>query len=436
MARPPKKYSNLSKEEIKFIKKQLGITKIQDIDTAILKELKESLKVLKDTRNKNMISFKLWDVIICVILASFADCDDWEEIHEFVIDNYDWLKSFLQMTGGIPKPSSYERIISLIDSKELNKILFDFFKTLTRNLNPEIKLRNFDGRVNNGSKRNKTALNENKTPLNCLNCYDNQYGYCIETVPINEKTNEIPTIETLINGMDLTGIIATWDALNTQTKNVKAVINAGGDYVIPIKGNQETFYNDLKLYFDSKKCEEIIAGNLQSAYYAENEKSHSAYIKYEYFQTSDINWYPKLSDWEKIHSFGLVKKTITKKVLVPNERKNDKKKKIEKLVTSIECRYYISSKFVNIKEFSIATRQHWSVENKIHWHLDFTFRQDNNTTTNKKALLNLEIIHKFVLAVLSRAKPKYKKSLKIIRKHLSNNFEAFLSELFCYLMLN
>ena len=121
---------------------------------------------------------------------------------------------------------------------------------------------------------------------------------------------------------------------------------------------------------------------------------------------------------------------------VKNERKNAKKKMIEKVVTTTEYRYYISSKQVNIKEFSIATRQHWAVENKVHWHLDFTFRQDNNTTTNKKALLNLEIIHKFVLAVLNRAKPTYKKSLKLIRKHLSYNFEEFLPELFCYLMLN
>lgn len=436
MAKPPKKYSNLSKEEIKFIKNKLGITKIQDIDTAILKELKESLKELKDSRNKNMISFKMWDVIICVILASFSDCNDWEDIHTFVVDNYSWLKSFLQMTGGIPKASSYERIISLIDNNELNKILFDFFKSITRKLNPEIKLRNFDGRVNNGSRRNSTISNDSSKPLNCLNCYANEYGYCIETVPIDEKTNEIPTIETLINGMNLTGVIATWDALNTQTKNVSAVINAGGDYIIPIKENQKKFYNDLKLYFDQEKCDEIIAGNSKSVYYTESEKSHSSYIKYEYFQTSDIDWYSNINDWEGIHSIGLVRKTITKKVKVKNERKNAKKNTIEKITSTVEYRYYISSKQVNIKEFSIATRQHWAIENKIHWHLDFTFRQDNNTTTNKKALLNLEIIHKFVLAILSRAKPKYKLSLKGIRKHLSNNFQEFLPELFCYLMLN
>ncbi len=436
MAMPPKKNSNLSKEEIKFIKNKLGITKIQDIDTAILKELKESLKELKDSRNKNMISFKMWDVIICVILASFSDCNDWEDVHTFVVDNYSWLKSFLQMTGGIPKASSYERIISLIDNNELNKILFDFFKSITRKLNPEIKLRNFDGRINNGSRRNSTISNDSSKPLNCLNCYANEYGYCIETVPIDEKTNEIPTIETLINGMDLTGVIATWDALNTQTKNVSAVINAGGDYIIPIKENQKNFYNDLKLYFDQEKCDEIIAGNSKSVYYTENEKSHSSYIIYEYFQTSNIDWYSNINDWEGIHSIGLVRKTIIKKVKVKNERKNAKKNTIEKITSTVEYRYYISGKQVNIKEFSIATRQHWAIENKIHWHLNFTFRQDNNTTTNKKALLNLEIIHKFVLAILSRAKPKYKLSLKGIRKHLSNNFQEFLPELFCYLMLN
>ena len=72
MAKPKKKYSSLSKREISFIKKKLGITKIQDIDTTILKQLKENLKLIKDIRNKNMIIYKLWDVIMCVILASFA----------------------------------------------------------------------------------------------------------------------------------------------------------------------------------------------------------------------------------------------------------------------------------------------------------------------------------------------------------------------------
>ncbi len=436
MAKPPVKYSNLNIREKNFIKKKLGINTFKDVDIAIFKRLKEELKKLKDSRNKNMIIFKQWDVILCTIIASFANNNDWNEIHEFVEDNYDWFKSFLQMTGGIPKASSYERIMSLVDTNELNQILLDFYKTLTLEFQPEIELLNIDGRVNNGSKRNETLMNHTKNPLNCLNAYSNKYGYCINTIEIDSKTNEIPAVETLIKGMNLKGVIVTWDALNTQTKNVEAVINSKGNYIIPIKGNQGTFYQDLIDYFDQEKCDEIIAGNLNSDYLTYTEKSHSSYIKYECFQTSDIKWYSKLKDWKGIKSFGLIKKTITKKVKVKNTRKNAKTEKIEKEVTSVESRYYISSKQVNIEEFNLATRGHWAIENKIHWHLDFTFCQDLNSTMNKKALKNLEVIHKFNLAILDRVKPRYNKSLKKIRKHLSNNIKAFFTELICYLLLS
>jgi len=100
-------------------------------------------------------------------------------------------------------------------------------------------------------------------------------------------------------------------------------------------------------------------------------------------------------------------------------------------------RYYISSLFCDINLFSNAIRNHWSVENKLHWHLDFTFKQDNNTTANKMALLNLEIINKFCLAILNRVKPFYNNiSLRRIRKIISYNFEKSLVNLMCYLSLS
>jgi len=436
MAKPKKRYADLNRIEKNLIKKKLGITKVQDIDVAILKQLKEQVKLIKDIRCKNKVTYKLWDIIMCTILASFAQNDTWEEIHDFVVDNYDWLRKFLQMTGGIPKEDTYERVMSLIDNEELNKILFDFFNAIIFSKSVNTEMYNIDGRVNNGSKQNLTINNTAKKPLNCLNVYSNKYKYCLYTEQIEEKTNEIPMVEELISGLNLKGIIVTWDALNTQTKNVRAVINAGGNYIIPVKGNQGNFYQDLIDYFNDEQCQKIIAGNSKSEYKIYYEKSHSSIIKYELFQTSDIKWYDKIEDWEKIKSFGLVRKTIIKRKIVKNTRKNAKKDMIEKDITSIENRYYISSKQVNIEEFDTATKGHWNIENKIHWHLDFTFAQDKNTTKNKKALLNLEIIHKFVLACLERVKKRYDRSLKSIRKHLSNNFEMFFPEFIAYLLLN
>lgn len=150
----------------------------------------------------------------------------------------------------------------------------------------------------------------------------------------------------------------------------------------------------------------IKAGNLQSSYSINVEKANSSVITYEYFQTEDISWYHDYKSWKKLHSFGLVKKTIDK---------NGKK--------TIEKRYYISSLFNDIHSFSKAIRNHWNVENKLHWQLDYTFASDRNTTLSKNALFNLQITKKMALAIIKNAQEVYHSSLSSIRNRLSINFE-------------
>ena len=286
--------------------------------------------------------------------------------------------------------------------------------------NLEKDIINLDGRVSKGSSRQETEYQDKMKPLNVLNAYSNKYGICLASEMIEEKSNEIPTIPEILKRFKVKGNIITWDALNTQTDNVKAVVELKGDYVIPIKGNQSNFYNDLIDYFDEKKLETIKAGNSKSAYLDYYEKRECQSIHYEYYQTTDVNWYFDKKKWEKLNSIGVVKKTI-----------DDGNK------AKIEMRYYISSLFCNIDLFSKAIRNHWSVENKLHWHLDFTFKQDSNTTSNKMALMNLELINKFCLAILNRVKPFYDNiSLKRIRKRISYNFEKSLINLMCYLSLS
>ena len=418
MAVPNKERLNITTEQKKFLLKKLGIKNIIDIDTAILKQLKENLKSLNDPRQQSKITYKLWDIIICVIVGSFADVYDWEEIEMFVKTHYKWFKSFLQMTGGVPSWQTYENVFALINHKELEDILVEFYKGLTT-VSSDREYLNIDGRTDNGSSRKETDYSEKIKALNVLNLYSNNYGICLASEQIDDKTNEIPTIPEILKRTNIKDCIITWDALNTQTKNIEAVIEGKGDYVVPVKGNQGNFYQDLKDYFNDKELECIIAGKSNSAYYSHMEKSHSSIIKYEYFQTTNVDWYFDKDSWKSLHSIGLVKKTIQKKDEV-----------------IIEKRYYISSLFIDIKEFSNAIRNHWSVENKLHWHLDFTFREDKNTTKNKNALLNLQIVNKFVLGILNQVKIFYNKlSLKKIRKLISFDFETNFINLIGYLLL-
>ena len=418
MAKPSKKRFELSIREVNYIKKQLGITKIEDVDKAAMKRLKEKLKILTDSRIKKKTKFKIWDIIICTILAVLFNANDWEDVHDFVENHYKWLREFLLMTGGIPCTKTYERVFAIIDSKELEAIFTEFLLTISLS-STDNDIINLDGRVNRGSSRNETGYNDKAKPLNVLNAYSNKYGICLASEQIDDKTNEITAIPDILKRFNVKGNVITWDALNTQTDNVETVVSLKGDYVVPIKGNQGNFYNDLILYFDEKKLEMIKAGQTGSAYLDYKEKRGEKLIHYEYYQTEDVKWYFDRKKWKKLNSIGLVKKTI--------ETLQE---------TKVEYRYYISSLFLNIKLFSNAIRNHWSVENKLHWHLDFTFKQDDNTTVNKKALMNLELVKKLCLGILNKVKPFYNNiSLRRIRKILSYNFEKGLVDIVCYLSL-
>ena len=164
--KPLKTSEKLDKRQKEYLKKKFGIKSYKDLSPTILKQLKESLKELKDPRMQGKCDYKIWDIVVCVIISVLCGKKDWEEIHDFVEEKYDFFRNFLLMTGGIPCSKTYERVMSIIDYKELERILVSFFKTITSKLINEIEILSFDGRVNNGSKRNETIKRDEVKPLN------------------------------------------------------------------------------------------------------------------------------------------------------------------------------------------------------------------------------------------------------------------------------
>lgn len=416
--KPVKTQDKLDKRQKNYLKKRFGISAYRDLTPTVLKNLKEEMKSLTDPRVQSKCTYKIWDIVIYVIISVLCGKKDWEEIHDFIEAKYGFFKSFLKMTGGIPSAKTIERVMAIIDYKELEKILVQFFKSITKNILSDLDILNIDGRVNNGSKRKQTFKQEEVSPLNMLNVYSNKYGICIASQIIEDKTNEIPNVKTIVESLNLQNSIVTWDALNTQKENVEAVINSKGSYVVPIKANHPLFYEELQDFFSDKELEYIKAGKLNTEYKTSVEYKNGCTIKYEYFQTTEVNWFEEKELWKNLRTFGIVKKTI---------------ETLEK--TSIECRYYISNLDIDIELFSTSIRKHWSVENKLHWHLDVTFKLDKNTTTDKMALANLEIINKFVLGIVKRVQSYYKISLKRIIGKLGDNVEEYFLELIALLVL-
>ena len=168
--------------------------------------------------------------------------------------------------------------------------------------------------------------------------------------------------------------------MGTQTKTAEKIRSKRADYVLALKGNQGTLFEDVKEYFSNEKFREKIqeAGN----YKVSREKAHSQLEKREYYQTEDIRWLNGKESWKGIKSIAMERKTI---------EKEGKK--------TTEYRYFISSMRNDIETLSRAVRGHWSVES-MHWHLDVTFREDANKTIDKTAAQNQNIIRKWCLSIL------------------------------------
>ena len=395
----------------KNIKNKLNCENIdmEKLSITELKHLKNQAKSLTDKRIRRKCKYKIWDIVCVALLAVIANCNEWEEIEIFAKKNKEWLRKFLLMTGGIPSAQTYERVISMLEPNEINKICIEFSRILTKANKTKKEMYHFDGKVEKGSAREDGEIKA----LNVLNVFSSRYGICIEQEMIEEKTNEITAIPQVIERLNLKGVICTWDALNTQKENIKAVISKGGDYCCALKANQGNFYTDVQDYFDEDKLL-VIESGYEGSYSLTREKSHNQIITYEYYQTEKVNWYFEKEKWEKLRSIGMVRKTI--------EKHNGEK--------VIEKRYYISSLLRDIEVFAEAIRSHWEVENKLHWQMDYTFKCDKNQTVNKRALFNLQIIKKFALNILNLVKEDYKRSLKKIRFQVSLGAEEEIHNIF------
>ena len=106
--KPKKTSDKLDSRQKSYLKKVFGIKSIKDLNEKILKQLKESLKDLNDTRQKGKIGYKIWDIVVCVIVSVLCGKHSWEEIEDFVNEKYDFFKKFLKMTGGVPSYKTYK----------------------------------------------------------------------------------------------------------------------------------------------------------------------------------------------------------------------------------------------------------------------------------------------------------------------------------------
>ena len=357
-----------------------------------MRELLDWLEYIEDVRQARKVRHKLKDILVIVLFATLANADDWVEIAVFANECQDYLKKYIDLENGVPSHDTINRVMGLISPEIIQQLYGKWQELLNRNEGEALrKLICIDGKTMRSNKR------KDGKPSHIVSAWSKEDGFCVGQKAVSEKSNEITAIPELLKKIQIKGQIVTIDAMGTQKEIAEAIRNKRADYVLALKGNQAGLHEDVKLYLEDEKIRQGIRAAGGYAYTL--EKAHGQMEKREYYQTGEIKWLVQKKDWKGLKSIGMEEKTI-------RSEKGEKK----------EYRYYISSLAPDIETFKRAVRGHWSVES-MHWHLDVTFKEDANTTLDKQAAQNQNIIRKWSLSIL--------KTMEIMKPGLSMRKKRF-----------
>ena len=383
-----------------------------EIDCNFIYEIQENSIYITDERNDGYVLHSIESIILSLIFAIIANCNTFIQIHLFMCKHYEWLNKHIQFENGLPSISTVKRVVSFINPSELEQICVNSVKSYLKENAPiyqdeEIEIddiKTMDGKTANSSDRKKSK-NGKVSKMNAMSVMSVKNDYCEATEFIGDKTNEIPTGPDLLKKINIENCIVTFDAMSTQVKTIDYIVNKGGYYVAPVKGNQGTLEEHLRDYFNDKN---LLKESKKENYYVVKEKAHGTAEKREYIFTNDIDWIYKKSEWNGLKSIGIAIRTY----------ENEKGEKVQ------DTRYYISNIDASkVKLISEAIRKEWAIENKLHFYLDMVFEEDKSKSFVQNTQKNLNILRKFCMTILKIFKKETRLSMNSIRFNISMDFE-------------
>lgn len=424
----PKKDTKLVQlsEKVHIAVEEMKNLGVENLDRMFLEIYIGQAGQLTDSRQQKKVKHSLSVVVGIVFFAVLAGNDEWTEIADFAVDEKETLQKYLDLSNGIPSHDTIQRVFIILRSDELQNMLVTILVELVRVAGKELDeylYRNdelgcyirdviaADGKeTHNTGKENSQDVCETRN-LSEFNVMSTEWGICLSSTRIDEKSNEIPEMQDVMGKLDCRGCVVTADAMNTQKDTARAIVKkAHGDYCLALKENHKTACHEVKEYFANEGfLKEIMAADGQ--YLKETEETASETVVREYFITSDIKWFEDRKEWEKLKSIGYEKKTITRK------RTKD---------TIIEERYFLCSIEPAAELFAIVVRRHWHIENGLHWALDIVFREDKLRSKEKNGIHNLGLIRRFVLFIIKLMKAYYHRSMKRIRSKIARNLNTEL----------
>lgn len=352
--------------------------------------LSEAFSRVTDPRMSKKCKHKLSDILFIGFCTLLSNGEDFEDMVEFGKERRAWLSAELELPNGIPSHDTFNRVFQIIDPQVFMDVLQDKGEALLEIVKD--KLVSLDGKKIKGA----SPRSRGNQGLYVLSAWVGEERLCIGQRKVDDKSNEITAIPELIDSLDLEGSTVSIDAIGCQLKTAQKIKQANADYLLAVKKNQGNLFDELNDDYIWTQAQGL---NETWEYgHGRYETRRCMILPAQTCLSPDL-----LSQWEGI-------KTLVK--IIAQREENG--------VTSTQSRYYISSQEKIAQFYNDAVREHWSIENQLHWHLDVTFNEDASRSRKGNAPINLNIMRKVCLQrialmddKLSFKKRRYKASMNV-----------------------
>jgi predicted transposase YbfD/YdcC len=330
-----------------------------------------------DPRRDRLKRHLLIDIITIAICGVIGGANTWVDIETFARNRQEWLQRFLRLPNGIPSHDTIERVFSLINPRSLQRCVLAWLRHIGDAL--DIKHIAIDGKT----LRHSVKPSAPHQYLHLVSAWASAARLSLGQVAVEEKSNEITAIPRLLELLDVRGALVTIDAMGCQKEIAAAIVDKGGDYALTVKANQEHLYEDLVNRF-VHAFEQDGAG-VQMDTFATDSRGHGREEKRTYTIITNPEGIRNQDAWAKLKVIGqcIYERTIAGKI-------------------STEAHYFIGSRKCSAQHYGQALRDHWGIENNLHWQMDVTFAEDANQTHQREAAENLSWLRRIALMQLQK----------------------------------
>ena len=361
-------------------------------------KLVQALAAVPDPRRQcRNLRHRLVDVLVIGFCGVLCGSDDFVEIEEFGLAKEDFFRRFLELPDGIPSHDTFRRVFQAVQPLALQQCLIEWLRDV-RQAPPAGPTAGEVVAIDGKTLRRTFDRARGLGALHLVSAWATANGLTLGQVAADDKSNEITAIPQLIDLLDLKGCIVTIDAMGCQKDIAAQVVAKEADYVLALKENQPTLYEEVTGHFARQFDEQDGTGKMR--HLQEVETGHGRTETRDTYVVPAPRALIAPGVWVGLASLVMVMRHCV-------DHATGK--------VSDEVRYFISSLPAKVKQLGSATRQHWGIENGLHWVLDVAFNEDRMRQRHRQGIENLALLNRLAVSVLRQDK-SIKAGVKCKRK--------------------